>query len=149
MTDLSLISRRGFLGSGVAAGGGLLVAVSIPGISLADTAVKGSRGTGFTMSAYVEIGLDDQVTFTIGKSEMGQGTLTGMAQLLADELGCAWDDIKIVQAMASPAFGFPFNGFMITGGSTSIKTEWQRTRSMGAAARMMLQQAAANRWSVA
>lgn len=149
MADLTLVSRRKFLGSGVAAGGGLLVAMSLPGIPLADTVVNGAQGTTFALSAYVEIGLDSQVTFTIGKSEMGQGTLTGMAQLLADELGCAWDDIKIVQAMASPAYGFPFNGFMITGGSTSIKTEWQRTRSMGAAARMMLQQAAANRWKVA
>ena len=149
MTEVTLISRRDFLGSGIAAGGGLLVAASLPGISLADVVGKDTRGKAFAMSAYVEIGLDNQVTFTIGKSEMGQGTLTGMAQLLADELGCAWDDIELVQAVASPAYGFPFNGFMITGGSTSIKTEWQRTRSMGAAARMMLQQAAGNRWKLA
>lgn len=149
MTKLTLISRRDFLGSGIAAGGGLLVAASLPGTSLAEVVVKGSGDTAFSMSAFVEIGLDNQVTFTIGKSEMGQGTLTGMAQLLADELGCAWGDIEVVQAKASSVYGFPFNGFMITGGSTSIKTEWQRTRSMGAAARMMLQQAAANRWRVA
>ena len=54
--------------------------------------------------------------------------------------------IEIVQAEAAPAFGFPFNGFMITGGSSGLRTEWMRMRQMGAAARMMLEQAAAARW---
>ena len=150
MNACALLSRRGFLASGAAASGGLLVAASLPGICLAGNVVDGGgeRGAGpaFRPSAYIEIGTDGRVTFTIGKSEMGQGTLTGIAQLIADELGCDWSGIEIVQAEAAPAFGFPFNGFMITGGSSGLRTEWVRMRQMGAAARMMLEQAAAARW---
>jgi len=149
MHKTMLVSRRGFLGSGVAFGGGLLVTASLPGFALAETVIGGADAgadPAFKPSAYIAIGLDGQITFTIGKSEMGQGILTGMAQLIADELGCKWGDISVVQAKAAPEFGFPFNGLMVTGGSTSIRTEWVRMRSMGAAARMMLQQAAADRW---
>ena len=151
MGRLSVVSRRGFLASGAAIGGGLFVAASFPPALLADTVIPNAgaaAGPAFKPSAYIEIGLDGQVTFTIGKSEMGQGTLTGIAQLIADELGCAWQDIRFVQARSAPEFGFPFNGMMITGGSTSLRTEWLRMRTMGAAARMMLQQAAADRWNV-
>ncbi len=151
MRNFTIMSRRGFLGAGSAFGGGLLVATSFAGASLADTIVRGTvKGAepGFKPSAYIEIGLNGDVILTIGKSEMGQGTLTGIAQLIADELECDWDKITIVQANTDPAFGLPFNGLMITGGSSGLRTEWMRMRSMGAAARMMLQQAAADRWGV-
>ncbi|MEM7303207.1 MAG: molybdopterin cofactor-binding domain-containing protein [Pseudomonadota bacterium] len=152
MTSSStLVSRRGFLASGVALGGGLIVATSVPDFSLAnavlldDAAIK---DIAFKPSAYIEIATDGQVILTIGKSEMGQGTLTGIAQLIADELGCAMDTISVVQAKSAPEFGFPFNGFMITGGSSGLRSEWKRMREMGAAARMMLERAAADRWGV-
>ena len=148
MKKLNQISRRDFLCSGVAAGGGLIVALTVPGISLADDSEKSGNGSAIRLSAYIEVGTDGKITFFVGKSEMGQGILTGMAQLLADELDCDWDQVQVVRADSDPAYGFPFNDFMITGGSTSIRTEWMRTRSMGAAARMMLVQAAANRWKV-
>ena len=149
MKSLTIISRRDFLASGVVAGGGLFVASAFPGVSLADSVISGGSYPGkaeFRPSAYVAIGRDGQVILTLGKSEMGQGTLTGLAQLIADELGCAWDRIRVVQARAAPEYGFPFNGFMITGGSSGLRTEWTRMREMGAAARIMLVEAAAARW---
>lgn len=151
MSGLKTVSRRGFLASGAALGGGLIVATSAPGLYLANTVLRDdtdAKGIAFRPSAYIEIASDGQVILTIGKSEMGQGTLTGIAQLIADELGCAWDTIAVVQAKSAPEFGFPFNGFMITGGSSGLRTEWTRMQAMGAAARMMLEQAAANRWSI-
>ena len=151
MSEITFMSRRGLLASGVALGGGLIVAATAPGISRAETDTRNSvdvDGNGFNPSAYVEITPDGRVILTIGKSEMGQGTQTGIAQLIADELGCAWDAIEVVQARSAPEFGFPSNGFMITGGSSGLRSEWTRMRKMGAAARMMLEQAAASRWGV-
>lgn len=151
MSEITFISRRGLLASGAALGGGLIVAASAPGISIAGADIASSidaDGTGFKPSVYIEIASDGRVILTIGKSEMGQGTQTGIAQLIADELGCAWDSIEVVQARSAPEFGLPFNGFMITGGSSGLRSEWTRMRTMGAAARMMLEQAAASRWGV-
>lgn len=145
------LSRRRFVISGAALGGGLIVALSAPGLSHASTVHRSDANpdaNGFKASAYIDIRSDGRVILTIGKSEMGQGTLTGIAQLIADELGCDWDTIEIVQAKSAPEYGFPFNGFMITGGSSGLRTEWTRMRSMGAAARMMLEQAAAARWGI-
>ncbi len=151
MSETTRVGRRGFLASGAALGGGLIVATSAPGLSLADTVLRsdnGVKGNGFKPSAYIEITSDGRVILTVGKSEMGQGTLTGIAQLIADELGCDWGSIAVVQAKSAPAFGFPFNGFMITGGSSGLRSEWTRMRMMGAAARMMLERAAADRWGI-
>lgn len=143
------ISRRSFLRSGASLGGGLFVAAFASEIVDAATLADATRGqSAFKPNAYVEIGDDGRITFTIGKSEMGQGTLTGIAQLIADELGCDWQAIRVVQAPANPDFGFPFNGFMITGGSSGLRTEWMRMRTMGASARIMLLEAAAEMWGV-
>lgn len=149
MTKPDLISRRSFLRSGASLGGGLFVAAFASEIAVAATLADATPGpSAFKPSAYIEIGNDGQITFTIGKSEMGQGTMTGITQLLADELGCDWQTIRIVQAPAAPEFGFPFNGFMITGGSSGLRTEWMRMRTMGASARIMLVEAAAEIWGV-
>lgn len=151
MNDLRIVSRRKFLGTGMSAGGGLLIAASFGEGVLAKTVLQDQTELGggtFKPSVYVEIGTDNQIVLTIGKSEMGQGTLTGIAQLISDELCCRWDDVRVVQAPVAPEFGFPFNGFMITGGSSSLRTEWQRMREVGATARVKLVQAAANLWGI-
>jgi isoquinoline 1-oxidoreductase beta subunit len=144
-----ILSRRDFLASGAAAGGGLLVAIATPPISLANAIVGDlpDQDWVFEPNAYIRIGTDGRIILTIGKSEMGQGTLTGISQLVADELGCDWDQIQVVQAPAAPEFGLPFNGFMITGGSSGLRSEWMRMRQMGATARRMLEQAAAAKWN--
>jgi isoquinoline 1-oxidoreductase beta subunit len=137
------ISRRSFLKVGLSATGGLLLSAS-----LGSEAAALGEDTGFKPNAYIEIAPDGRITFIVGKSEMGQGTLTGIAQLLADELECDWQQIHVQQSPAAAEFGIAGNGLMITGGSGSIVREWQRMREMGALARTMLLHAAANKWGV-
>lgn len=141
MSNIKTLTRRSFLKVGVSASGGLLLSASL--VPDADAAP-----TSFKPNAYIEIAPDERITFIIGKSEMGQGTLTGIAQLLADELECDWQQIRVQQSPAAAEFGFAGNGLMITGGSGSIRREWGRMREMGALARTMLLQAAANKWGV-
>lgn len=143
MSNTIELCRRSFLKAGLSATGGLLLSASL----VPDVAANGAP-TSFKPSAYIEIAPDGRITFIIGKSEMGQGTLTGITQLLADELECDWQQISVQQSPVAAEFGFVGNGIMITGGSGSISREWQRMREMGALARTMLFQAAANKWGV-
>lgn len=147
----AMLTRRNLLKIGVSSAGGLLLYSALPKTGSAnevDGVDQISNTASFRPNVYIDLSPDNSVSLSIGKSEMGQGTLTGIAQLLADELECDWKDINIIQADASPEFGFPFNGFMVTGGSSGLKSEWERMRTMGATARIMLQQAAALRWDV-
>ena len=101
------------------------------------------------VNAWVHIHHDDTVTVRVARSEMGQGTATGLCQLVAEELGCDWDKVT---------FEFPTPGESVrrdriwgsfgTGGSSGIRKSQQYVREGGAAARMMLVQAAANDWDV-
>lgn len=143
MLDINGLSRRSFLKVGLSASGGLLLSATL----VSDATALGA-GTDFKPNAYIEVAPDGRVTFIVGKSEMGQGTLTGIAQLLADELECDWQQVDVQQSPASAEFGLPGIGLMITGGSGSIVREWERMREMGAMARAMLSQAAANKWNV-
>jgi isoquinoline 1-oxidoreductase subunit beta len=97
----------------------------------------------FAPNGWIEIGRDDKVTLTIGKSEMGQGVRTSLPMILAEELGADWSRVAFRQA--SPGERYPGLG---TGGSWSIRGSWKRLRMAGAAAREMLIGAAAARWSV-
>lgn len=151
MTSNPMTTRRSFLKITVSSAGGLLLYSALPIPSSANRVIQDnqtSKDVTFRPNVYIDISPNNAVFFSIGKSEMGQGTLTGIAQLLADELECDWTDISIIQADASPEFGFPSNGFMATGGSSGLRSEWDRMRTMGATARIMLQQAAALRWGV-
>src|SRR5262252_4805491 len=129
---MSNLNRRGFLKASTGAAGGLLVSYIIPENTplMADTAAAAKLNT------YVHIGSDDTVTFTITKSEMGQGPLTALAQILADELDCDWK--KIQTEIPSPE---PVYGMMGTYGSLSVRTTYGAMRQAGAGAREMLVQA--------
>jgi isoquinoline 1-oxidoreductase beta subunit len=96
--------------------------------------------------AYVHVGPDDVVTFVIVKGEMGQGILTSLAMVLAEELDCDWSKVRTEFAPVDPDLYGPMQGVY---GSTSIRTMWRPTREAGAAVRAQLLQAAAQRWSVA
>jgi isoquinoline 1-oxidoreductase beta subunit len=136
---MSAVNRRGFLKVSAGAAGGLLVGFYIPeGSKLAaDTAGAAKLNT------YVHIGTDDTVTFTITKSEMGQGTLTSLSQILADELDCDWKKIQTEIPSPEPQFGM-----MGAYGSLSVRTTYATLRQAGAGARDMLVQAAAQKWGV-
>src|SRR5256712_4434739 len=135
---MSPISRREFIGAGVAAGAGLVIGFYLPHRS----SVGG--GDSFVPNAYLKITPDNRVTVVVARSEMGQGVWTSLPMILAEELEADWKQITIEQAGASTLFGDQG-----TGGSASVRTTWDPMRKAGAQAREMLISAAAQGWSVA
>src|SRR5262245_27576739 len=139
------MSRRWFLISGAAAGGGLALGLRLPGA----LAQKGLGAEGNEVGAWVFIRPNDEVVIRIARSEMGQGTLTGLAQLVAEELECDWQKVKT--EYPTPGANLARKriwGDMSTGGSRGIRGSQEYVRKGGAAAREMLIQAAANQWNV-
>ena len=132
------IGRRQFLQGGALAGAGLFVAFHLPSTARAATA----RGP-LEPNAWLRVDPDGQVTITVARSEMGQGSFTSMAVLVAEELEADWKAVKVVQADALPKYGR-----MGTGGSRSVREGWLPLRKAGAAARQMLVAAAATEWKV-
>jgi isoquinoline 1-oxidoreductase subunit beta len=140
----SPVSRRKFLISGGAAGGGL--ALGFPLNALAQK-VLGAEGN--EVGAWVFIKPNDDVIIRVARSEMGQGTLTGLAQLVAEELECDWKKVKA--EYPTPGQNLARNrawGDMSTGGSRGIRGSHEYVRKGGAAAREMLIAAAAEQWKV-
>jgi len=145
------LSRRDALQVIASTGGALVIGFGLPGEALSKiTSPLGSQpgAAGAGLHAFIRISPDNAVTIVCGKSEMGQGALTGFAQVVADELDCAWSDVAVTPSPVHPAYGNPPKGFMATGGSTTIRLSWMRMRQAGAAARGMLRQAAAQKWRV-
>jgi isoquinoline 1-oxidoreductase beta subunit len=101
------------------------------------------------LNAWVRIGRDDTVTVLIDRSEMGQGVVTSLAMLVAEELAVDLDQVHTEFAPAAPAYVNPRFGEQVTGGSTSVRAAWQPLREAGAAARERLIAAAAATWGVA
>src|SRR5689334_4007434 len=136
------LGRRGFIASGAAVAGGFSLGFSFPYASAQAAEVQ-------EINAWVVIKPDDTVVIRIARSEMGQGTLTGLAQMVAEELECDWS--KVTTEYPTPGESVarknPWGDFG-TGGSRGIRTSQDYVRKGGAAARMMLVQAAANEWKV-
>jgi len=150
-TSPSTISRRKFLKSGALLSSGLLISFTIPQanklIQLAGTA--GEATALFVPNAYLHISPDNVITVILSHVEMGQGIWTTLPMLIADELDA---DIKTIQVMHSgidKAYNHTVFGIMITGGSTTTWSEFDRYRKAGAAARILLIQAGAKRAGVA
>ncbi|MFS2139531.1 molybdopterin cofactor-binding domain-containing protein [Duganella sp. Dugasp56] len=143
-------SRRGFL-KGAAAG--LVVAFHIPFDALAQTMVPGvapgASAATPEVNAWVVVKPDDTILIRIARSEMGQGTLTGLAQLVAEELDADWS--KVTTEYPSPGQNLARKrvwGSFSTGGSRGIRESHEYVRKGGAIARTMLVQAAADAWQV-
>jgi len=134
---MSPVSRREFLGAGVAAGAGLVIGFYLPHRS------SGGNGDAFAPNAYLKITPDNRVTVVVARSEMGQGVRTSLPMILAEELEADWKQITIEQAGASTLYGD-----QTTGGSASVRSTWDPMRKAGAAAREMLITAAALEWGV-
>jgi isoquinoline 1-oxidoreductase beta subunit len=134
-------NRRHFLRTSAGAAGGLLLGFCLPERSrlAADTPVAAVK-----LNAFVQVGSDDIVTLYIHKAEMGQGTVTSLAMLLAEELECDWKQIRTEFPDVDSAYG----GFQGVGGSQSIRSCYYSIREAGAAAREKLVQAAAQQWGV-
>lgn len=145
------VSRRHFLQASAAAGGGLAVAFHIPfgADALAQAPAAPALPLAPEVNAWVVVKPDDTVVIRIARSEMGQGSLTGLAQLVAEELECDW--AKVTTEYPTPGQNLARSrvwGNFSTGGSRGIRESQDYVRKGGAAARMMLVQAAADEWKV-
>ncbi len=147
MTKTSDLNRRDFLKAS-AVTSGLLFGFELRFDGRMAAAATSGDPKETSLHAFIEVNTSDRVTILVGKSEMGQGIYTSIPAILADELGARWDQVRIEQALPSPAFRNPGRGTMITGGSTSIRENWDTLRNAGAAVREMLITAASNRWGV-
>jgi isoquinoline 1-oxidoreductase beta subunit len=146
MNHMPRLSRRAFVVGTAAVGTGLALGFDIP--FGGPNVVRAADGAP-EVNAWVVIRPDDTVVIRIARSEMGQGTLTGLAQLVAEELDCDWT--KVTTEYPTPgqsaARKRPWGSFS-TGGSIGIRVSQQYVRRGGAAARLLLIQAAANEWNV-
>ena len=144
MSARGKIDRRTFLTISLAASGGMLVGFPLRH-AFADTPPKYV----LRPEAFIRIDPDNRVTLIIPQEEMGQGVYTSLSQLLADELDVGLDHVTPEPAPPSDAlYGQPAGGGQGTGGSTSIRAFYTALRQVGASARAMLVQAAANQWQV-
>lgn len=140
-----MLSRREFLVGSAAGGIGLSLGLYLP---LAQA--EGGDEQAHEVNAWVVIQPDDSVIIRIARSEMGQGTLTGLAQLVAEELECDWS--KVTTEYPTPGQSLARNrpwGSFATGGSRGVRGSQQYMREGGALARSLLIEAAAQRWDVA
>ncbi|MGH7906681.1 MAG: molybdopterin cofactor-binding domain-containing protein [Candidatus Binataceae bacterium] len=141
------ISRRDFIRASAAAGGGLMIAFYLPQALAAENSGK-PAAKAFAPNAFIRISPDNKVTLLVGRSEMGQGVMTSLPMILADELDADWTLVHVEQAPAEPAYRNPMTGVNLTGGSTSVRGSWMELRKAGASARAMLVSAAAKKWRV-
>ncbi|HLZ93592.1 MAG TPA: xanthine dehydrogenase family protein molybdopterin-binding subunit [Candidatus Acidoferrum sp.] len=142
MTTAPVLNRRDFLKTGAAGGAALLVAFHLPA-SAHPAAEEQEKKTPNPFNAWVRITPDNRVTLILGKSEMGQGAMTALPMILAEELYLDWKQVTVEQAPTNPAIYD--HG---TGGSGSVAGSWVPLRRAGAAAREMLITAAAQHWNV-
>jgi isoquinoline 1-oxidoreductase subunit beta len=141
MTTVTNLNRRSFLRT---TGGGLLLGFVLQQRNNKLSAQFGPPPPN-KPNAYIHIGADDTVTFTITKAEMGQGTVTSLSQVLAEELDVDWQKVRTEFAPVDPDSYGPLQGVV---GSQSIRTLWTPLRTVGATGRAMLIQAAAQKWGV-
>jgi isoquinoline 1-oxidoreductase beta subunit len=111
--------------------------------------VSASKGGDYyTLNPFIRVGTDGGVIIVVNHSEMGQGVYTSLPMLVAEELECDWSRIGLEAAPVDQAYNHTQFGMQLTGGSTSVASEWERLRRVGAQAREMLVAAAADTWKV-
>src|SRR5881296_1892841 len=134
------VTRRDF----VKTGAGLVIAFHLPP-GVAAGSAPAAAGPGFAPNAWLRVGTDGIVTLTVDKSEMGQGSQTGLAMILAEELEADWSTVRLGPVPENPV---AWSRTMRTGGSNAIRSSWEPLRRAGATAREMLIAAAAQTWHV-
>ena len=144
MSEILNLSRRDFLKTGAAAGGGLVLGLYLP---LGNRIANAQQKT-FAPNAFIRIGTDDSVTVIVNHSEMGQGVYTALPMLVAEELDADWSKVRVESAPVDAAYNHTAFGIQMTGGSSSTWSEYDRLRKAGATARAMLVAAAADTWKV-
>lgn len=138
-------SRRTFLKTTLLTTGALLIGFYLPAKTRAST-LKEDTTAGLQPNAFLQIDEDNSVTFLMGQSEMGQGTYTAIAMCIAEELNVNWETIQFKASNVDPVYNSVFGPWMLTAGSTSIRSKQLEMREVGAAVNLMLREAAAKRW---
>jgi isoquinoline 1-oxidoreductase beta subunit len=143
-------TRREFLKTSAAAGGGFLIAIQLPGCAEGpdETAALANPTSPVQANAWLRIDTDGSVAFLCDKSEMGQGVYTSLTTLVAEELDVPADSIRFEAAPPGAAYVNTLLGAQVTGGSTSVREAWDKLRRAGAEARARLVAAAAEHWGV-
>ena len=148
-TGAQQLGRRDFLKTSAAVSGGLWISAWVPELASAAAKSAAAAGKVFAPNAFVRIAADESVTVIANHSEMGQGIYTSLPMLLNEELEADWSKITVEPAPVDAAYNHTVFGLQMTGGSTTTPSEWERFRRMGAMARVMLVEAAAQKWGVA
>ncbi len=151
MTTKTEIDRRSFLKATIVAGGAMLIGVNLPLRSRAEELfnVDVEPAADFQPNAFIRIARDGKVTIAVGQAEMGQGVLTSLPMIVADELEVDWANVGFEHGPAGKEFINPMLGSQITGGSSSVKAFFDPLRKSAATVREMLVMAAATQWNVA
>src|SRR5262245_56748012 len=146
MAKIPSMNRRSFLKISTLAGGGFAIGVYVPGFGATANALAAGA---LEPNVWVRVNADDSVRVMLTMLEMGQGVMTSMPMLVAEELDIDWNKIKTEWVPADPKYGNPnFGGQPLTAGSMSVRGMWKPLREAGATARAMLITAAAQTWSV-
>jgi len=143
MATAPVVNRRDFLKKSAAGGAALVIGFHFSRSAFADQAQDQEKKTPNPFDAWVRVTPDNRVTLILGKSEMGQGIMTALPMILAEELCVDWKQVKVEQAPTNPKIYD-----LGTGGSGSVAGSWLPLRRAGAAAREMLVAAAAQKWEV-
>ena len=150
MSLSATLSRRTFLKTATAAGGGLMIGTWLPFGGDTDAEVTALAAGSFEPNVWIKVGADDSVRIMLSMLEMGQGVMTAMPMLVAEELDVDWNQVVTEWAPADRRYGNPnFGGSQTTAGSNSTRGMWKLLRNAGASARAMLVTAAAQGWNVA
>ncbi|MGA7222897.1 MAG: xanthine dehydrogenase family protein molybdopterin-binding subunit [Candidatus Acidiferrales bacterium] len=146
MTVAAPMKRREFLKAGAALSGGLIISLYVPNFVPASAAAESAKP--IALNAFVHIAPDEIVTVISNHSEMGQGIYTSLPMLINEELEADWSNVRVAPAPVAAVYNHTVFGIMMTGGSTTTASEYNRFRKMGAMARIMLIAAAAQSWNV-
>lgn len=149
-----MVTCRSFIKTGASVGGGLLITLYAPlpagakSVTHAGVGSGAAEHSGVAINAFVRIASDESATVISAHSEMGQGIYTSLPMLLNEELEADWSRLHVEAAPVDKIYNHPATGIQMTGGSTTSPAEWERYRKVGATARIMLVQAAAQQWKV-
>ncbi len=149
MSTATTGSRRTFLKGSAATSAGLVIGFYVPFLNKQAIAQGLTASIAPEVNAWVVVQPDDKIVIRVARSEMGQGTLTGLAQMVSEELECDW--AKVTTEYPTPGQSLARQrvwGNFSTGGSQGIRGSQDYVRKGGAAARMVLIQAAADEWKV-
>jgi isoquinoline 1-oxidoreductase subunit beta len=140
------LDRRSFLKLSAAASGGLVIGFNL---TFGNRRASAQAAPNLNQpNAFLKIARDGSVTVQVKHLEFGQGVLTALPMLVAEELKCEWSRVRSELAPAAPIYAHTMFGMQMTGGSSSVSNSWEQLRTVGAMARTMLVSAAATRWKV-